>query len=850
MLVLASLISVAFLRADLQTPRTPPQKTLADYMAAHPWDATKNGPLVVLEPDKVKSKNGSDDLAAFDRKLVAVGHMHAYVPRTMVLIDDSLSQSPNLYEGLPPDAKMLYLLRSLSDDQFAKLSNSSLGLDDLQGEQRLVFRSLVPKPLSWTSCLVDNNGMFGKEQGKGTLTDDELLRVRLKVQRYVDFRVYLSQPPNSYSEFGSDRYRGTPGSLFTQRDIGTQSPDTAFGLRIRSEVDNQPKRSDLDGMALNASVSVPRTATVRDLLQLVGAKCHLILIPDFRIADRAVKVLGDSLGAGDLLRAIAETATGTYRRVGGVYVLTSDLTGMGYRKLRISAWEDTLQNEVWKHEEVWRHEIGSRSGFGQLSFGGGATAPSGDLLKTIEKADSSPGGSIDVTSEDLSADLRRLLDQWDHEYTEQPIRKDKLGVASNLYYSFLLPDGTQLQPEGSIGRRTDFLPSQVFEPQKTPPASFPIELPKDTPLELAVRCESGDLASLIAHCAEHHAKKIWLETNDPATLKSAVDAGIAARVEVGLLARPWSLRQSGDGPDRTLFGERGAEVSVRVANSGRWTSWLDSQKVTVPEYSALLTPSDGAVVLRWRHIEALAQTKGLSGVTLIETEPPGYEPKRDTWQSALGPLEWEIVGNGYSVEQRTEFLKSHEVDPIDVAGQGYWTTAELRQPFFVDNNLQAIPSDSDDLPAENPKVPTMLPAWRSYLAAKNNEAILQLVSALGQPVFVNVRQKLVNTMPGWMIAVSTWRPGQPLPSSAGQQTSMFDPGLGGMILLSCPADPMSPIGQYRGLMLSWMNHPPPNEKHKLSDMVTVFDFSQTPIEAVGPELDRWFSVPTADSKVR
>src|SRR5579863_509737 len=127
MLLLVLLPLAAFLFGQQKAP-PPHPRNLADYMSTHPWDAEKNGPLVVLEPDKVKSKVATDDLAAFDRKLVAVGHLHAYVPRTMVVIDDSLTQPPNLYEGLPPDAKMLYLLRSLSDDQLGKLSNSSLGL--------------------------------------------------------------------------------------------------------------------------------------------------------------------------------------------------------------------------------------------------------------------------------------------------------------------------------------------------------------------------------------------------------------------------------------------------------------------------------------------------------------------------------------------------------------------------------------------------------------------------------------------------------------------------------------------------------------------------------------------------
>ena len=840
MLLIASLLLLACAPA-LQTPKAAPPKTLADYMAAHPWDAGKDGPLVVLEPEKVKAKSGSNDLAAFDRKLVAVGHVHAYVPRTMVLIDDSLSQAPNLYEGLPPDAKMLYLLRSLTDYQFTKLCNSSLGLEDLQGEQRLVFLSLVPNPFSWTSCLIDANGMFGKRQGQGTLTDDERQGVRLKVQRYVNLEVHLAQEPNRSSYLGAAQYRGAPGSVLTERALGRRSPGSAFGLKIRMEVDNQPKRSDLDGISLTRIVTVPTTATVRDLLQLLSSACHLVLIPDFRVADRSVTVAGGSAEAGDLLRGIAEAVTGTYRRVGGVYVLTSDLTGMGYRKLRIAAWENALQNEVWKHEDTWRHEIGARSGFGELSFGGGSMAPSGDLIKTIDRADQT--SAIDVTSDNLGPDLQRLLDQWDRDDTETPIRKDKVGVSSDLYYSFTLPDGTQLQPEGSIGGRWEFSERRNAQPPRQPPVAFPIALPKELPLEIAVRAESGSITDLIARCAAHQAKRVWLETNDPSILIEAVDAGAAAHVQVGLLVRPWALRQTPNGPDRTLFGEHGEAVTARIANSPRWTSWFESQLALNSRYPDLLTPTDGAVVLRWQHIEALAKTPGLAGIALTDTEPPGYEPKREGWRSSLGPLEWAMVGHGYSDEQRTEFLRAHAVDPIDLGDDGYDTTAELRQPFFLDDNLQASPSVNDDLPEANPKVRGMLPAWRQYLAAKNKAAILQLATALGRPVFVDARPQMVNTMPSGTTALSVWQPGQPLPFGVAQQTMMFDPGAGGMVLIPCSGDPTSPGGQRCWQLVAWNLDMRSYEKHKPGDVATIFDFTQTPIDQVGAVLDRWFAIP-------
>src|SRR5579862_1198463 len=155
--------------------------TLAGYLAASPWDPAKSGPLVVLQPERVRAKAPATTLAAFDRKLVKVGHLSAVVPRTMVLIDDSLNQAPNMYDGLPRDAKVMYLLRSLTDDQWRMVSDSGIGINDLDGEQKLVMQSLMPRPFAWTSFLVDIHGMWGKQQAAGTLSDDERQQVRLKL---------------------------------------------------------------------------------------------------------------------------------------------------------------------------------------------------------------------------------------------------------------------------------------------------------------------------------------------------------------------------------------------------------------------------------------------------------------------------------------------------------------------------------------------------------------------------------------------------------------------------------------------------------------------------------------------
>lgn len=809
------------------------QPTLTTYLTTHPWQATHNDPLVVVSPERTRGKAPANSLAAFDRKVVQVGSLHAYVPTTMVLIDDSLAQPPNMYEGLPPDAKVLYLLRTLSDDQWKTLNDYGLSINDLHGEQKLVLASLLPQHLDWSSYTVDDNGMWGKKVASGSVSGDDLGQVRLKVQRFVELQVHLTQG-NSISMFGADRYRGAPGSTFTQHDMTSVSQTDVFGLKIRNVVDNQPKLSDLNYSQLAGRVQTAGLSTVGDALQAVANANHIELIADLRVDQRKLVVTGPSVVAGDLLKAIAECVTGTYRRVGSAYLLTSDLAGMGTRKLRISEWQSRLEERLWTEEDKWRHEIGSQPGFKGMKFGGGDTAPSGDFLANVDKGDQ--GNSVDLPSAQLSPAVRRLLDQWDHEYTLQPITKDHAGVSSTLHYSFVLPNGTELAPEGQLGPRNMFLPFQAFTPRVRTSPQLPIDVHTADRVELAASASTVDgVRQLVAATAAIGAKRLWLTTEDQGVLAAAVAAGQAQKVAVSLVLRPWRAGRGTDEVDKTLLGEHGAAIGAHMLASKNWSSWLDNHHVLADAPAEELSPTDAALPDRWTYLIALAKTPGLSDVALTETQLPGYEPKRDAWRSALGPLEWAIVGRGYTIRQRLDFLRKFGVDPIDLGDEGYWTAAELRQPFFVDDGLQAIPSVFDDLPEQDPRIAGMGQAWRSFLAERNTSAITALANAIGRPLFIDMRPELVNTMLSGPLPLARWRSGDKLPVGRGQQTNMFVPGEGGVRLWPLPEDTTSEAATYQSPVVQMIA----TKKFPLPGIVA-FDLSAIPPDRVVGAMKRWF----------
>ncbi|RYG40406.1 hypothetical protein EON79_22655, partial [bacterium] len=99
---LAAVQSSAVPSSTVQAPRT-----LAAYLDAHPVAAS-----IVVAPETTRTGKGAD-LAAYRRKAVRLGSVTAIVPIENVRFDDDLAQPPNLYDGLPRESKVLYLMTTL-----------------------------------------------------------------------------------------------------------------------------------------------------------------------------------------------------------------------------------------------------------------------------------------------------------------------------------------------------------------------------------------------------------------------------------------------------------------------------------------------------------------------------------------------------------------------------------------------------------------------------------------------------------------------------------------------------------------------------------------------------------------
>lgn len=820
--------------AGAQTP-----KNLAEYLGAHPWQPAVNGPMLVLEPDRARKSGEDDGLTSFGRKKVQVGGITVLVPRTMILIDDSLRQEPNMYEGLPTEDKILYLLRSLDDAQWRKVASTGIGLGDLRGEQRLIFDSILPPKFGWRASLVGEDGTWGKEVGKGTLSDQERASVKLKVSRLLELKVNL-RDQNAYSWFGTDRYRGQPGNTFYTRDRGDEYVGkSAYGLNIRKEVDNSLKKSQLDyaSTSLTQNIQVPTSTTVGAVVNAINGACGLEIIPDFRVANRKINFYGGKATASDLLKALALSVEGTYRKVDNTYVLTSDLVGMGTRKFRLAIWEKALRDETWRRSVEWRSEIGASSGFAHVRFDPNSpVAPTGTLADMVDEADSHGGMAKEISTSELPPALRHYLDQWDKEYTQQPIKKDQVGLQSKYYYSYVMPGGKETQ-EGELGSRSMF-PSvtQRLILDSSMPRELPVVTRGNGKLSFMGGAEDARSATvLIQTLAKFPTKRVWIETHNAEALAAAIKAGKAAGIELGLALRPW--RVASNDPDRNIGLEFGSVIADRIGQkskqgkdhvdfSGRVGTWI--------------TPSSPGLNLLWKHYAELASTPGLCGVTLMETQPYGYEPSREQWRSQFDGLDWATLGHGYTEHQRSAFLRVEGVDPIDIGDDTYYTTPDLRQTYFFDDGLRGMPSIYDGSDDTNPKTREVGNKWRTYLAQLNKTAVEQLTGLLGdKPIFIEQRLVNVNSEEVTWKFVAPWQPGSPLPLAGSTLNEILSKPL--QDAWNCMALPLSTDGSSVGNVPFFLNAAL-NEPDKAYGKNLLVDLESIPAKKLNSVLGLWFSV--------
>jgi len=732
---------------------------------------------MALEPEGVTKKGGASGLEGFGRKRMELAGLTVIAPSDMVVIDDSLQQAPNMYDGLPRKTKVLYLLTTLNSHQWDAITGNGLGMSDLSTDQKAVFTSLLPRPFIYSRLVVNTNGNLDPVDKDLQLSDADQQGVRLHVDRSIDFMMPIIGQPRSMTGRNTRTDYGEPGAKVAERDwMQDIKTERTFGTQIRQTVPNRQKPSDLDfrAAAFNRSIQLNPSERIADLLSRIGAATNLELRADLRVGDRKITAYGTTAPIASVLKAIALSVTGTYRKVGGLVILTSDQTGLGTRKMKLAAYDEDLNTKVYREENEWRRQIYGSGHLSQIGF------PSNDRLKPtdslIKKMDhAAPGNDPKLTAADLNQSLSDFIERQNKIYRTQQVTIEGASAESDFSYSFILPSGEETRTEfQGLGSYTSFAYTNTGSRQTELPAASKVDVSKiSMPVCLAASVDAVGRAKLAVDLASRFGfKELWVDTLSPEALKAAVSAAAPLGIKISLIVRPFDYRGPADNAaaDRTIFGD-GPDESLKRRMADKDWEMVQQKVMSGMDRLGCISPLSADFRGRLQAIPTLAATPGLAGIHVLNSTPQGYNGLRVEYISFPGPLFLEMGNFGYAEDLRAAFIRDHNIDPIDLCPSNVHTNSDLRQPFFLDDGLRGGNSVYDGSDQPNPALQGMMAVFDTWLAKLNRQNLQAVLDAVtkAQPDLpismtpISTAMNAVNRPEGGLV---DWRRGEPLPEIA------------------------------------------------------------------------------------
>lgn len=833
-----TLLAATLMGAFLLTVATPAQapkaapKTLAEVIPTWKWDPAQAGPLLVLDAAKTRASGGKTDLASFARQQIKVGELTVVVPTQMVVIDDSFGQEPSLTDGLPMDVKVLYLLTTLTKEQWRTAAGNGLGLGDLQGEQKAVLESIFPKRLKWRLDRVKADGNGLEEVKTGELTEKEILGMKLRIARDLVFQPNLVDNANGYTIRDTDSYLGKPGDLRVSREWWEDKDTESFGVNVRQSLPNALKPSQLPyaDAAFEPAVRLTGLKTVREALAAASRATGREILADVRVADLPLTVVGSTASARDLLKALALAVTGTYRQVGSAYLLTSDLMGGGTRKLRFALWWEDLSRRSYDLRREWQGKIGET--IDRATFDKDSPFVPNERMKAYLETQDENRSRNPIQAEELTPAVREYLNHLNRTMPQQKIQTSQTVMNSTIRFGFVLPDGRRLPMEHrSLGDRADFEPQIPYQPRELAPPQLPAPLPEGKiGARVAFRVETAGLAKSAVELAHVRGfREIWLETHNAAALKAATEAAAKHSLPVRLIVRPWSAPTQD--PDRNVLGDTGDALESRLEGLALWKRMRNSYGVKfIPDYLRI-SPADPNLSAIWGSYVALAQTPGLSGVVLDDACTTGYEPGRNNLMQTSRGLA-EISAFGFSAAQRLDFLRKHGTDPLDIVGDNLTAGPDLRQPFFLDDALRGVPTTYDGRDVPHAAVDRNRKFWSEYRAKAAETAIVSLLESIVKSTSALVELSDIprTKLPFDGDLLAPYIQGLPLPSFKSFAPTGGEPPA---VLFPLPADPK---GANAANLIELLKQP---------GLAPTVDLRTTPNQSWAAILDFWFKRPNS-----
>jgi len=761
--VLALLTSGGLLQAG-QGDRTPGQ-----FAASHKWDETTKGPLLYLPNRRLQVQDNAQMEGGF--KTSACGTLHVIAPVQMTVIDPDYRQSPNVYDGLPRQLKVLYLASTLSKSQWQAACTTGIGLSSMSQEQQAVYRSILPSEFKYTTSLVRKSlSDYGgpTEHTQTTLTPEEESHVLLRIYKELSLGVRLGNDGGFSAISGQEWDRHKPGSKVSHRiDSAAEDKNSVFGVEVRKTTPNESKPSDLNykSSAFDVAFPLPPSSSVKEICQTASELIHRKIVPDARFQNEAVVAIGSTARCGDVLKGLAQCLTGTYRKVGDTFVLTSDIEGIGTKMTKLAFWQWNLKQLAEKESDKWKGQISTNSGFRFIGYAANDPLTPNDAMRKFMDTDIDQGDKT-MPASALTPVLSQMLNSKDNHFGA-PLRTDVAEPWDSVFWCFVAPGDVTLSWESELCDMNDFSHYAEHHPVRAQ-AQEPKRIQLDTlpGSALIYQSEDADLASKLPHLAKGQGfTELWLQTTKSRTLAAAVEAGQTSGIPVKLVAEPFTAgrAQPKEQLDRTILGDTYSEARKLIDGSG----WVESSNQSFSANHRLadfLGEKSSSLEGYWKLLGGLANSPRLSGTVVLAGTPDGYEQRSD-WAEYEPPQLAAPLALGYTTDLREKYLVANSVDPVDLL--------EVRYQFDLQPLEQSISSFGDlnnyayGKVAENP--PSYRDKWDKMRFEANEERLKQFESFFAAAPMVEWRRRVHDTSLNWDSVVS------PLTGNAPVDTLDDDP---------------------------------------------------------------------------
>ena len=602
------------LLASFGGPLSPPQN-------APRWNAERNGPLLIVAPEKLTEPS--------ERQLFRMGRVNVMAPTEAEEIIVP-TEPPSAVGIMSRGDRFHFLLAKLSDEHWGQLTGErGLGPSDLAPELRPILTELL------------------KTQSNAP-TD------RLRLCRTLEISIPTKSSPEEPDS-------NTTPAHFVMNPYGSTYDIEGEPERGILRTPNRLKRSQLDygSPALQRPVVLESFKTVAELVQRVATATRLSLRADSRLGklDLWHSPGRHTVLASELLKALALGVTGTFRKVGGTFLLTHDLEPQSVRLARRQLWWLSSQELLIAEQKTEKKGLAGKgkeiaftkdtdlglpqetlerllsSGNQESPFGWSVLPPT--VLQSVEKAlsDSEISPRRDLPLKlDTALVLMAVGSGGKHTplYTLPRFGSDAISALSQTLAADTKPDTEEDKPA----------PIQA-------PTAWPESI--DTRVLLATARTADEGKALAALARRFGFIQLGLSGPD-----EALAAAIAARtVPVALAFSPF-VTDEPTRAARTILGETTRQALARL----KPTIFGKGSRFAYTLEHGLLDPAGKDWALPSRPLLPTLPP-GINQILVLDTEPPArVEYHGNT--TLYGRI-------GFTAEARLAFLAQHSTDPLDLA---------------------------------------------------------------------------------------------------------------------------------------------------------------------------------------